>query len=109
MGISRPWDFDLRFLSIFHVEMVAKCHFSEVFFIQFAWQAYVCPGKLHQSWNDEQIYDFSLTLSVLSLMCSIVYEAGKGLIGYIHAHTMLTSPAILGPLFLTIPKSYYLF
>ncbi len=38
-----------------------------------------------------------LTLSVLSLLRSIVYVAGKGLMGYIHdirVQTMLTSPAI---------------
>ncbi len=28
-----------------------------------------------------------LTLSVLSLLLSIVYVAGKGLMGYIHVHT----------------------
>ena len=48
-----------------------------------------------------------LTLSVLSLVWSILYVAGKGLMGYIHVQTILTSPAILGLLFLTIPKSHY--
>ena len=37
-----------------------------------------------------------LTISVLSLLWSIVYVAGKGLLGYIHVQTMLTSPAIPG-------------
>ncbi len=55
------------------------------------------------------IFDVILTLSVLSLMWSIVYVAGKGLMGYIHVQTMLTSPAIPGLLFLTIPKCNYLF
>ncbi len=41
MGVSRP------FLSAI---------LAQVFFIQFAWQAYICPRRLHQSWNDEQIY-----------------------------------------------------
>ncbi len=50
-----------------------------------------------------------LTLSVLSCVWSIVYVAGKGLMGYIHAQTMPTSPAIPGLLFLKIPKSNYLF
>ena len=58
------------------------------------------PGWIESSW---------LTRSVLSLLWSIVYVAGKGLMGYIHVQTMLTSPAILGLLFLKIPKSNYLF
>ncbi len=50
-----------------------------------------------------------LTLSVLSPLWSIVYVAAKGLIGYIHVQTMLTSPAIPGLIFLIIPKSSSLF
>ena len=29
---------------------------AQAFFNQFPWQVYICPGRLHQSWNDEQIY-----------------------------------------------------
>ena len=37
------------------------------------------------------------------------YVVGKGLMGYIHVQSMLTSPAIPGLLFLTIQKSNLLF
>ena len=69
MGVSRPQDFDICFLNIFHVEMVAAI-LAQVFFILLAWQAYIRPGRLHQSWNDEQIYDFYLKIcAVLNGLC----------------------------------------
>ncbi len=51
MGVSRPWDLDLRFLYIFHVEMVAKYHFSASIFYS------ICLASLYMSWKIASIMD----------------------------------------------------
>ena len=52
MGVSRPWDFDLRFLNIFDIEMVAKCHFSASIFYS------ICLASLYMSWKIASIMEW---------------------------------------------------